>query len=196
MIDNKKSQIRAYYKTIRSSITHKSEKESIIVEKLKTFNAVKNADTVFAYAASGSEANIDPLIEYILSLGKTVALPVCSDKFGNMEFYSVESLEKIKVGMYSIREPESKGLQPIKSDRNSVCLVPAICFDKSGRRIGYGKGYYDRFLDDFHGCTIGVNFDECVTEQIPYDEYDKQVNYLITDKTIYKFISEEENTYG
>lgn len=196
MIENQKKIVRTNYKKIRSSIINRSEKEKVIIEKLKFFEPFAKADKVFVYAATGSEANMDSLIRFALSVGKTVALPVCLDKLGNMEFYSITSLNFIKNGLYSIREPETNKCNRVTPDGNSVCVVPAVCFDRNGNRLGYGKGYYDRFLQNFNGCTIGVNFEECVAENIPCSEHDKRVNYLITDKNIYKFTNEEENTYG
>lgn len=196
MIENDKSLIRADYKTIRSSVKQRSEKENIIVEKLETFNVVTDADIVLVYAACGSEVNIDSFIKYLLSSGKTVALPVCLDKTGDMDFYYIDSLDAVEYGMYGIREPERNKLYDVRMFDKSVCIVPAVCFDKSGMRIGYGKGYYDRFLERFNGNTIGVSFEECVAEKLPHSEYDKKVDYLITDKNIYNFFSKEENTYG
>ena len=116
---------------------------------------------------------------------------MCLDKKGLMEFRFIESISDLKCGMYEIREPDADRCEKADYDSNSLCFVPAICFDKKGYRLGYGKGYYDRFLEHFDGISVGVCFEGCVTEALPRGEHDKKVNYLITDDKIYVLSKEE-----
>jgi len=70
----------------------------------------------------------------------------------------------------------------------SLCIVPGIAFGKNGERLGYGKGYYDRFLESFKGKTVGLSFEECLSENIPMEAHDRKIDYLVTDKKIYKIL--------
>lgn len=182
-----KSVFRNKYKNIRNCITARHQKERLIFDRLNSCDVIKRANAIFAYAAVGSEVNIDNVISFILSEGKRVALPVCADDKGNMEFYYIKSLDDVRVGMYCIREPIVSECEKAYFDSKCVCLVPGVCFDRNGSRIGYGKGYYDRFMEKFNGHTIGISFEECVSDEIPSVGHDKKVTYLITDKNIYNF---------
>ena len=72
------------------------------------------------------------------------------------------------------------------SDTDILCIVPGLCFDKNGSRIGYGGGYYDRFLKDFCGVVMGLCYDECFLESIPRDEHDISVDLILTETGLKK----------
>ena len=182
-----KSVYRNKYKEIRNCIKSRVQKEKQIFERLTQCELIEKTNEIFAYAAHGSEVNIDDVIRFAFNKGKKVALPVCTDKNGTMEFYFIKSFNDVKDGMYGIREPDISECEKAYFTSESVCLVPGLCFDINGSRLGYGKGYYDRFMEIFNGYTIGVGFDECVSDKIPSADHDKKVTYLITDKNIYNF---------
>ena len=68
---------------------------------------------------------------------------------------------------------------------DAICIVPAIAFDKSGYRLGYGKGYYDRFLCNFDGISIGISYDECITQKLCVDSFDIPVDYIVTQSGVF-----------
>lgn len=192
MTADNKALLRARYRKIRGSINNREIAENIICDKILKSDFYNNCLSVFLYASTASEVSVDKVIADALKNGKKVALPLCADKNGNMEFYYIKSLDDIKLGMYNIREPDSSFCEKAHSDNRTICFVPGLCFDKKGFRLGYGKGYYDRFLGNFNGFSVGVAFDDCVTDNLPRDEFDKNVSYLITDKKIYNFNIKEE----
>ena len=141
--------------------------------------AYKKTDTVFCYVSSAIEVDTSILIENSLSSGKTVAVPKC---FGeDMRLFRIHSLDGLEKGAFGILEPTDLS-EETAPDENSVCIVPALAFDCDGYRLGYGKGYYDRFLSEYKGVSIGIIYDEYIIAEIPKDKFDIAVNNVISDK--------------
>ena len=185
MINQDKATLRKYWRNVRGSISDIEDKSQSIYELMVSSDFYKDAKTVLLYWSVDSEVCTHRMIDKALSDGKKVALPKCVDSDGNMVFYCIGSTDELVDGMYGIKEP------PVDSDydmnsSNSVCVVPALCFSNDGFRLGYGKGYYDRFLEKFNGISVGLCYDECLTESLPVGIYDKKVNYIITNKRIYE----------
>ena len=97
-----------------------------------------------------------------------------------MEFYYINAMNDLKSGFFGVREPDINKCEKITDFSDSICIVPAIAYDKSGYRLGYGKGYYDRFLKNNTLISVGVCYNELIEENLPRDEYDIPVNYIIT----------------
>jgi 5-formyltetrahydrofolate cyclo-ligase len=168
----------------RSQIDNKENTDLQICDKLINSSLFAEAKLLLMYAALSDEVNLDLCIAEALSAGKRVALPVCRDSDGNMDFYEIRSLDCVGAGLYNIREPDTSKCTIINDFENSVCLVPGVAFDKRGYRIGYGKGYYDRFLKNYSGITVGVCYNSLILENIPNDRWDIPVDYLLTQDGI------------
>ncbi len=176
-MDNSKLYLRKIYREKRKNIENKEEKDRLIYEKVIAHPKVLSSNTILLYYSKEEEINTIPLIEYFLSIGKTVALPKTKEKI--IQFYVMKGLNDKKLGKYNIFEPVSDHL--ITDFSNSVCIVPGICFDSNLFRVGYGGGYYDRFLNSYTGCSIGLTYRDCLVDRIKVDNYDKKVDFLITD---------------
>lgn len=176
-MDNSKLYLRKIYREKRKNIENKKEKDRLIFKKVITNLKVLSADTILLYYSKEDEVNTISLIEYFLSIGKTVALPKTKEKV--IEFYAIKDLNNKKLGKYNIFEPASNHL--ITDFSNSVCIVPGICFDSNNFRVGYGGGYYDRFLNSYTGYSIGLTYCACLVDRIVIDNYDKKVDFIITD---------------
>lgn len=186
-----KPQLRLYYKNIRAKDTEKEKTDKIISEKVLNCDLLKNADSVFCYCSVKDEVDTSQIISALIKRKIKVALPVCLDSNGTMCFYYIDSLSELKTGFFSVREPDSEKCEKAIPSENTLCLVPALSFDKKGYRLGYGKGYYDRFLKNFNGKSLGLCRENCLCDNLPKGEYDKSVDYVITEN-IYKFNSKEE----
>ena len=110
----------------------------------------------------------------------------------NMECYKSSdmvlfygSLDDVKIGAFGVREPDVNFCTLVDDYTNAICIVPAIAFDKSGYRLGYGKGYYDRFLCNFDGISIGISYDECITQKLCVDSFDIPVDYIVTQSGVF-----------
>ena len=181
-----KSTTRKKLKDIRDSISAKdrTEKICIIAQMIFEMEEMKNAKCVFAYLSFRSEVETQQVIEKILSLGKRLALPLCDGKNHTMRAVEIGDLSLLKDGYFGIKEPDAS-LDDMPKEEIDLVIVPGLGFDTRGLRIGYGGGFYDRFLKDFKGTTVGLTFSECMTDNLPYDEYDVPVDMVITEKDIY-----------
>ncbi len=176
-----KNQLRNELQLKRKAIVNKNEKDKAVCRKLLNSIDYKQADIILFYAALADEINIDECITKAISDGKKAALPVCIDDAGNMEFYYINSLDNIKIGSFGVREPDILNSAKVTEFDNSLCIVPAIAYDRSGCRLGYGKGYYDRFLGKYDFISIGLCYNELVVEKLPTDKFDIPVDKIITE---------------
>ena len=85
--------------------------------------------------------------------------------------------------MYGIKEPKSTCEKYIAKE-NDLVIVPCLSADKQKNRIGYGQGYYDRFLKDFNGVSVSPCYDEMLSDEIPTDNFDMKINIIVTDKEV------------
>lgn len=181
-----KKQKRAELKKLREGLEDKEKLSSKITDNFLSSELYSGADTLLLYFSVGDEVSTEKIFRAASDDGKRLAFPRCIDSNGFMEFYYVGSAEDLEEGMYGIREPK-KDCRPYVFDDGGVCVVPGLSFDREGYRIGYGKGYYDRFLSRFTGVSVGLCYEALLSDSLPRDTYDKNINYLITDKKIYNF---------
>lgn len=118
---------------------------------------------------------------------KEVVVPVTNELTYTMKFYLINSLKDLKEGNYKIYEPISQTKERYyEKSTIDLMIVPGVVFDKHGYRIGFGKGYFDRYLNDFNNNKVALLAEFQLIEQIPTNQYDINVDYLITDKKIFK----------
>lgn len=163
--------------------TEKAKWDKIISEKIINSDYFKNAKQVLIFSSTDDEFDTRYIIERCRLLYKRVFYPLCIDSDGKMEFYKVDSVGDLQVGMYNILEPKSTCKKYIPQD-NDLVIVPCLSADRQKNRIGYGKGYYDRFLKDFNGVSISPCYDILLEDEIPTDKYDMQINIIVTDKEV------------
>ena len=166
-----KNQLREKYKKIRANDTNFLLPFATL-EKSQIF---KDAKVVMGYQSINNE----PYVPHTIS-GKTVVLPVTDVKNGVITPYTFTSLKK---GTYNIDEPTGGAQYNGKID---LIIVPGICFNKKGYRVGYGKEYYDRFLKGKDSITVGLCYESLLTEEEFQCEFDIKVNYIATEKALYK----------
>lgn len=181
-----KASLRIEYKAKRRLIEEKSKKDFKIAEFLLNSEIFGNAELVLCYASLKDEVETDYIIEQTLKIGKIVAVPKCTDNNGNMEFYRINSIDDTKIGLFGVREPDTNICKLVESFDKSILIVPGLAFDKKGYRLGYGKGYYDRFLEKYTSNSIGLCYNALVVDKIPNDDYDRKVNFLITEDNFKK----------
>lgn len=151
-----------------------------IYNNLIKHDRIAVCDTFLVYASSPVEADTRRFIAKVLSEGKTVAVPKCEGR--NMRFLTVDSLSGLVRSRFGVDEPVN-GTE-ITSFDGTVCIVPALRFDRNGYRLGWGGGFYDRFLVDYTGYSVGICYEQCCGD-VPTDEYDQKVDTVITENGIY-----------
>lgn len=159
-------------------------KSEAIKHKLFGLEEYKNATQVFTYVNMGNEVITTDIINQVLADGKVVAVPKIIKKDNKMIFVQIRSLDELRVGHFNVLEPIT--CEEIQSDIYTVFLVPAAVFDLKGYRIGYGGGYYDRYLFNAKALSkIGLAYEFQIIKEIPKNEYDISVDYVITNEDIY-----------
>lgn len=173
-----KDSLRNKYKIVRKLI-HSSEKDYLIFNLITQLDEFINCSDVLVYYSINDEVDTLRLIKYCLSNSKRVFIPRCSDK---MDFYLIDNLNELEIGKFKIMESKSF----INNYHNSVCITPGICFDYKFYRIGYGKGYYDKFFKNYNGKKIGLCYESCLIDDCFHDTHDIPVDIVITEKKVYK----------
>lgn len=182
-----KKELRKKYREIRRGVENKNEIDKKIGGQLFKLLLNMSVSRVLYYASLDEEVNIDFAITASLEKNMSVALPLCIDNDGEMQYYYIKSLNELKIGAFGIREPDTAVCEAADNLDGAVCVVPGLAFDKKGFRLGYGKGYYDRFLSRHKNIkTIGVCYDETLAEGLPYDKYDIPVDYIVTQSGVFK----------
>lgn len=153
-----------------------------ISKKIIDSELFKNAGQVLVFSSSEDEFDTRFIIERCRMEYKRVFYPVCIDNDGTMKFKKVDSVGDLHIGMYGTPEPKDY-CKEYKPKENDIVIVPCLSVDQNGYRIGYGKGYYDRFLKDFNGVSICPCYEEMVTNDLPTDEYDIKVNVIVTQNS-------------
>lgn len=144
---------------------------------LKGIDGILNFDAYLIYASSAIEVDTRAFIEYLLSMGKTVAVPKCEGR--NMRFLAISSLSELVTSKFGVDEPESG--EEITDFNNTLCVTPALSFNEKGYRLGYGGGFYDRFFEKYNGIKLGICYEEFCGD-IPTGEYDIPVDTVVTEK--------------
>ena len=101
-----------------------------------------------------------------------------------MDFFFIKSYDDLSPGKYDIPEPVPEKCEQVRDFSSGLCLVPGLSFDYQGYRLGFGKGYYDRFLSRFGGITAGICYAKCTVSELPRGVYDRAVDILITERFI------------
>lgn len=181
-----KNQLREKYRQVRSSINENNRAlyNRIIAENLFSLDLYKKSSIIYSYVSAKGEADTLGIISTAIKEGKKVAVPKCVPNTCLIEFYFIKSLKDLQKGAFNILEPNPSICEKVIDFSHGICIVPAIAFDKKGFRLGYGKGYYDRFLSRFRGTSIGICYNKCVLDVCPHDYYDQKVNILITEDFI------------
>lgn len=180
-----KDEIRNQVKAQRRQLTAEQivQAGGRITDRLLSLDCCRQARTVMVYLSAFKEPATDEMIKRLNSAGKRLAAPIShTDTFTITPAY-LGSPDSLTAGAYGIQEP-SECLEAAVSDID-IALIPGIVFDKTGARIGFGKGYYDRFLAGFKGLKIGICYDFQVFDRIPSSFHDVKMDLIITEKRIY-----------
>lgn len=176
-----KQELRRVVKAVRKGYTEKKFKDlsENICKNLFNSKLYYDAKTILCYKAKSGEINTDIIIKSALSHGKRVGLPVC---VGNeMHFFEIKKNSKLILSKMGILEPDTKKCKKILDFEDTLCVIPCLCADRYGHRLGYGGGFYDRFLKDFEGTKAVLCPKELVYSKIPYESYDISADYIISE---------------
>jgi 5-formyltetrahydrofolate cyclo-ligase len=148
--------------------------------RLFQLDAWKTAKTVAVTVSLGSEIDTREIIERAWEEGKTVVVPKCLPKERHLDFRRISTYNNLETVYYGLLEPKVEETSSIEKDDIDLIVVPGLIFDKEGYRIGFGGGYYDRFLMDAKAVKVAQAMDEQIIENIPREHHDIPVDMILT----------------
>lgn len=179
-----KNEIRKEMKQKRSEmdereVTEKSQSAAKIFLESEIY---KNASSVMLYMPLGNEISTLEIISDAFGRGKDVLVPVTDSNTFDITACKITENTEFEKGVFSLTEPKDR--LPFYSSEIDVVLVPGIAFDRTGGRIGFGKGCYDKFLKGIKAIKIGFCYDFQLVGNIEVDETDINMDFIITEKEI------------
>lgn len=156
-----------------------------ITEALKGMEPIRRASTLMVYLGFGSEVPTDDLIVWGWGEGKRIAVPFCYPEGREMIACRIDGFDELEEGRYGIRAPMADRLRQVPGGEIDAVVVPAVAFDRRGYRVGYGGGYYDRFLPTApQAAKIGAAFACQIIQGVPVGPYDIKMDRIVTDEGI------------
>lgn len=185
-LKNYKISLRNRYKELRRGLGEEKKKQmdAAIFAKVTRLQVYQNAETVLVYVSTPIEVDTHALIRHALAQGKRVAVPYCIPGTVQMEFYYISSMDELASGTFGVLEPNPETSRKAIRTERALCIMPGLAYDKSGYRLGYGKGYYDRFLSRFQGIKVGICYSACIRGTLPHGRYDVPADLLVSEKYV------------
>ncbi len=182
-----KRELRENALRIRNEFTRQqvSAASEEIIHQLLNHPWYKECSTLFTYVSMDNEVQTHSLILKAISDGKRVCVPRVVPRHYMVAVPIRNLTDDLKKGFFDVLEPIEQ-LPPISSDDVDLVIVPGLVFDREGYRVGYGGGYYDKYLEAIpaHCRTIGLAFHTLITDRIPRQAHDKKVMLVITEKEL------------
>ena len=196
---NEKKKLRAQCRTLRDNLTQQGQcaASEKICRELRTFFEKQKSRHVYAYYPLGSEPDLLPLIRQLLDLDFEAAFPrvitpECSavgnkirQESAGMVFAQIRNLsEDFEEGSFHIMEPVIRTEGQIVDWPDAIVLVPGLAFDRTGSRLGYGGGYYDRYFSQHSSAALmGICYPEVFFERLPVEEHDLKMDHVWTGES-------------
>lgn len=179
-----KSEFRKLYKSVRKSLgrREKYDFDKRIFTSLVNSSLFQKSKSVLVYVSVNDEVDTADIIRFALEEKKNVAVPYCS---GNkMDFLEIHSEDDLSEGKFGIPTADPDKCKVFNDFRDALCIVPGLSFDNFGNRLGYGGGFYDRFLENNKITTVGLTYERCISKIIPTEKYDIGIDYILTEKCL------------
>ena len=183
---NKKSVLRTSVLKERARVNSDTwkMKSDLIAEKVQQIEEFNRADFVHVYVSMNdrNEVGTDTLITTILQSDNNLAVPVTNFKNGTLTHSMLTDVSDLKKNKWGVKEPVA--IHEIEISKIDLILVPMVAADRFGNRLGYGKGFYDRFLNKSDACKVGMVFNEFLFDEIPTESFDEKLDIIVTDREV------------
>ena len=173
-----RSQLRAALRELTQEERDWSDRE--LCQQFLSHPTLEKAQTVLLYYGVGTEIRTDAILEALLAQGKTVCMPRCMSDT-EMQAYVITGMEDMEPDRYNIPAPKTT-CPTMESKDIDLILTPGLSFDSRGGRLGQGAGYYDRYLEDYEGVTVGLCREDFFQINLPKEPLDMWVKYVITEE--------------
>ncbi|WP_214820254.1 MULTISPECIES: 5-formyltetrahydrofolate cyclo-ligase [unclassified Exiguobacterium] len=157
-------------------MNNRQQVDQVIHHRLFATEIWKESQTVAVTSSLPLEIDTSPIIHEAFEAGKTVCVPKVTEQ--GLTFHIIHSVDDLETGVMNILEPTT----PPTTKTIDLCLVPGRVFDRSGYRIGWGGGYYDRFLRTYEGETVSLAYSVQLVDQVPTEPHDLPVQWIVTEK--------------
>lgn len=184
MLDENKKKIRKDTLSLRNALP-RPEREAMsrnVCRRFTSLPVVEDCSSVMIFLSFGSEINTDYIIEWLWQQKKTVLVPLCKPETRKMDIIPITTFADLEPGYFGIREPKRGLRPPVAKEAVDLIAVPAVAFDRRGYRVGYGGGYYDRFMIGLSVPKIGLAFSCQLILKAPVDKYDQAVQGIVTEQ--------------
>ncbi len=171
----------------------KAEADADIRERFLRLREYEECRALLCYVSLPIEVDTIALIGRALQDGKIVAVPRCVPGTREMEFYRIRSLEDLAPQAFGVLEPVPERCELFLDWEGSACVVPALAYDLSGYRLGYGAGYYDRFLSKYPGKKIGLTYEKNLLKHLWHGRYDVAVDIVVHEQALCICTRKREN---
>ncbi|PEC51210.1 5-formyltetrahydrofolate cyclo-ligase [Bacillus sp. AFS077874] len=166
------------------SASERDEKSKQIIEKLLNTEEMKSGDIIATTMPMEHEINTKYLITACWKMNKSVVVPKCNHETRKMHFYKINSFDDLKKGYFGIQEPIEEKCEEISKELIDLIIVPGVAYTKNGERLGYGGGYFDRYLEDYNKQLLALAYDIQIIEEIPTEKHDIKMPLILTESRI------------
>jgi 5-formyltetrahydrofolate cyclo-ligase len=190
-VSESKADLRKAMRFVMTELTpiQRRELSRKAADLLKSQQTWRKAESILFFAPLPDELDIWLVLDAAIADGKRIALPRYHSGAAKYAACHVpKPAEKLRIGQFGIREPD-ESCESIELNPLDLVLVPGVAFDLHGRRLGRGKGFYDRLLAEVRGVRCGVAFDQQIVREIPVDPHDVCVNCILTPTRWLEFVS-------
>lgn len=163
-----------------SKETYRARSESII-QRFVISRLFRQAEVIGVTISRFPEVRTMSLIEEAWRAGKRVVVPRCNTETKEMTFREIMSYDELEVVSSGLYEPKENETDAVEKQEIDLLIVPGVIYSNEGYRIGFGGGYYDRYLKDYDGRTVSLAFTEQTGQVVPVEPYDVPVQYIISD---------------
>ncbi len=166
----------------RRNMLDKAKKHSLDLEiqsRLLMTDEYRACNTVLTYVSTDNEIDTYGIINAAFANKKRVAVPFVNADY-SLTFYYINSVKELKQGKFNILEPDDNS-EKVIDFKDSICVIPALCVDLAGNRVGYGKGCYDRFLSSYTGDKLCLVYGDNVLPSVRHDSMDIPVDIIVSD---------------
>jgi 5-formyltetrahydrofolate cyclo-ligase len=153
-----------------------------IVDSLYKQREWIEAKTIGITLSMEREVNTYAIIEKAWEEGKAIVVPKCNRETRTMTFRQITNFEQLETVYMNLREPDPSITEEVSAEEIDLLLVPGVAFTRKGERVGYGGGYYDRYLVNYKEKALSLVFDFQIVSHIPVEPFDKTVQKIITEK--------------
>lgn len=156
-------------------------RDEAIFSRIISMPEYREAKVLLCYVSVGEEIDTRRLIGHALACYKTVGVPLCGERPGEMAFYKISGLDQLRSGRFGLLEPDPHVCGLIGEAPEALCILPGLCCDGRGYRLGYGGGYYDRFLARSPCRTVFLVYRDHIIAEIPREKTDVPIDVTVCD---------------